>query len=706
MRKKLFAMLAAASMVFSFAGCSNDDDKSSSSENSSSVSESSDSSSQESQQETTESEEPTTEPQTEHVSPIEKVSSTLGTQITLNKTIERTDGSNTCSIPLSSLVQEGDVITSFTFIVYSGDGKNIGTYKGGCGIAVSDECSSATDDGWYQCPDFSTQTEGTYGEIKWDVPAEIRDYINTGGEVLFGYWWGNAESIRLDSVVCTYTRTKELPVDTQVNIDVNKSVGYNNADNTIKVPLETSADGDVPQAITFDISSNGSLGKFTGAFGISCDESCPAATSKGWYQSEDVAVFTESSSVSLTWFVPDGVKNYVTEDGEVMLGYWWSNQSEITLNSVSIKYSQSGSVKSNSNSDKTKPTEPAKVSEPDASTNDGDFRSAKEIISAVKVGWNLGNTLECYNYKEWTTDAETAWGNPTTTKAMIQSVKDSGFNAIRLPVTWGEHLDGNTIDEAWMNRVQEVVDYAYDMDMYVILNVHHDDYTWLHPSQSEYEAMSSKLCDVIWTQIANRFEPYGDRLIFEGMNEPRTVGSAKEWTGGTAEEREVINKLEQDFVDCVRASGGNNAERTLVVTSYAAAIDSAAVNDVIVPNDSNVVVSIHYYSPWKFVSGENNQWGSDSDKTELSAGFKMLKEKFIDNGTPVIIGEFGAVASSSDSVRAPYYEYYISSAKSYGIKCFVWDNGAMSGKDGYGIFNRNSLSWNEALLQAIINGAA
>lgn len=699
MRKKIMSLLTAAVMMFSFAGCSDKDDKSSSadsaSESSSSVSESS--------TEDVSEEENVTEPTTEHVSPIETVTSELGTQVTLNKTIERTEGSNTCKIPLSDFIEEGDIISSFTFVIYSGDGSNIGTFKGGCGISVTSECAAATDEGWYQAADFSTQTQGTYGEIKWDVPAEIRDYISSGGEVLFGYWWGNSTSVRLDSVVCNFTRTRDLPVDSQVTIDVNKSVGYNDADNTIKLPIETSAEGDVPQAVTFNISSGGSLGKFTGAFGISCSEDCPSATSKGWYQSSDIAVFTDSSSLSLTWIIPDSVKEYVPEGGEIMLGYWWSEQANVTLDNVTIKYSNDGVPSSDASENKPVKEESSSVNNSDTSADNGDFRSADEIVSAIKIGWNLGNTLECYDYKSWTNNAETAWGNLKTTSAMIKSVKDAGFNAIRIPVTWGEHMDGNTIDSAWMNRVQEVVDYAYNEGLFVILNMHHDDYVWFTPNDSEYSADSAKLC-VIWEQICERFEKYGDRLLFEGMNEPRTVGSPAEWTGGTSAERAVINKYEQDFVDTVRASGGNNAHRTLIVTSYAASADDAAINDVVIPDDDNIIFSVHYYAPWKFSNGDSKQF-TDSGKAELDSKFAQLKQKFISSGIPVIIDEFGCVAAADDNTRSAYYDYYISQAKSYGIKCFVWDNGATSGESAFGIFNRGKLTWNETILNGIMNGA-
>jgi aryl-phospho-beta-D-glucosidase BglC (GH1 family) len=708
MKKKLLAFFAALSMAASFSGCSDNSNSSSSqasSESSASDTESSrtqadDSSENESDAADTttqpETEAPTQEPTTTHVSPKETVSSTLGSQVTLDKTIQREDGSNTLKVSLSDLIQQGDSVSSFTFVIYS-DGGDIGTFKGGCGISVSDDCPSATDEGWYQSDDFSAATEGAYGEITWNVPGDISQYIDASGEVLFGYWWGETTSIRVSEVICTYTRTAEISCDGTVNIDVGETVGYNDADNSVKFSYADAVpDGNVPTAITYNISSNGSLGKFTGAFGISCD------TSDGWYQSGDIAVFTDSSSLSLTWIIPDSVASNVKVGGEAMLGYWWSDQAAVTLDSVSVKYAYKNGSSSSSekNVTSTEANNSAAEATAAASASSSDFRSASQIVSDIKVGWNLGNTLDSYNYSEWTTDAETAWGNPTTTEAMIKSVKDAGFNAIRIPVTWGEHMDGDTIDSDWMNRVQEVVDYAYNQDMFVILNMHHDDYIWFTPDESEYSADSEKLCS-IWNQICSRFGDYGDRLLFEGMNEPRTVGSSGEWTGGTAQERAVINKYEQDFVNTVRASGGNNAQRTLVITSYAASIDDAAINDVIVPDDENIIVSIHFYAPWQFANGDSNEW----DKSVLDEGFAKLKSTFIDNGTPVIIGEFGAVANDNDSERAEYYNYYISKAKENGIKCFAWDNGVDSGESAYGLFNRSTLSWNSSILQGIMNGA-
>lgn len=686
--KKILAFTASLMLAVSFTGCG--DKESSSAPGSSETEESAaEPTTGASEQETATDApaEPETEAPTEHVSPTETVSTTLSITNSVGTTIDKEEGSNTIKLPLADFIEEGDKISSFTFTIYSASDANIGEIKGGCGISVDAECDAATDEGWYQAEDFTAPTEGTYGEIKWDVPSDVADHVSAGGDVLFGYWWGDADGILVDSVACTFTRTRDIPCDGTVSQQVGKSVGFDDTDNTIKVPTDFLPENSIPQAVTYNFSSTDGFGKFVGAFGYE--------SSLGYYQSPDVAEFTDSSNLSLTWLLPDEAKNYAAKDGELMLGYWWSEQPTISLDSVSVKYSLSNG---------TAAAQPEK--KPDDSNVQAPvsgFRSSKEIVKDIKVGWNLGNTLESYNTEKSGLATETGWGNPKATEDMIKAVKDAGFNAIRIPVTWGEHMDGDTIQAEWMDRVQEVVDYAYNNEMYVILNMHHDDYIWFEPSNSEYSADSAKL-KKIWEQVAANFKNYGDRLIFEGMNEPRTVGSANEWMGGTAEERSVINKYEQDFVDTVRASGGNNADRTLIVTGYAASAEDVAMNDIIVPDDDHIIVSLHYYAPWKFSDGQSTTFGQ-TEKDELDAKFASMKKKFIDKGIPLIIGEFGCVAAADDTTRGEYYRYYISAAKSQGIKCFVWDNGESKGESSFGIFNRKDLTWNETIKNGVIEGA-
>lgn len=625
----------------------------------------------------------TEEPTTLHISPTETVSSEMGSQYTVNKVITKKDGENTIKIPLSEFIEDGDVISSFTFIVYSDDGLNIGEFKGGCGISVNEDYPSE-DKGWYQSPDFTASTEGTYGEIKWDIPSDVSQAVSAGGDVLFGYWWGNSSSIKVENVVCTYTRKRDLPVDGTVSKDIGQNLNFNDSENIAKIKTDDFLpENTIPQTITFNISSSGSLGKFTGAFGYK--------SSSDKYQSSDVAVFTDGSNLSLTWFVPQKVKSIFADNGEITFGYWWSEQSEITIDSIQVRYSLGNNITS---------TEKSSLDDDDpvVSENVG-FRSAAEIVDAINVGWCLGNSLDCYDSNHEKVSTETSWGNIKITEEIIMSVKNAGFNAIRIPVTWDEHMDGNIIQTEWLDRVQEVVDYAYDNDMFVILNMHHDDYIWFNPTESEYSQDSQKLC-AIWEQISERFKDYDDRLLFEGMNEPRTIDSENEWLGGTSEERTVINKYEQDFVNTVRSSGGNNSERTLIITSYAASAETVAIDDIIVPDDNNIIVSVHYYAPWKFSEGIEISF-TDEGKSELDNKFTELKEKFIDKGIPVIIGEFGCVNASDDATRSEYYNYYLSSAKNNGIKCFIWDNGKSAGESSFGILNRSNLSWNQDILNGI-----
>lgn len=699
MKKKIMAAITAAAILTVIPGCSG--------KKSSETTKTPDTSAEQTTEDDTENSTstapettPTTQqPTTEHVSPIETLTATCGSQVDINKTIPYTEGSNTIKIPLADMIQEGDKISSFTFVIYSGSSANIGEFKGGCGISVTKDCPSATDEGWYQSENITSPTQGTYGEIRWDVPGSIQDYISPSGELLFGYWWGNAADICVESVICTYTRTAQIPVDGTVTQNVGQSVSYSAADNKICIPTaDFLPENAVPQAVIYNISSGGSLGKFTGAFGYE--------SSSFDYQSGNTAVFTDNSLLSLTWFVPGQVKDNIYTDGKLSLGYWWSEQPNITLDSVTVKYSlgnvsiaSSGDLDKNiSNSNNSNVNDP----DPDITAASGDFRSSAEIVKSMNAGWNLGNTLDSYNTGKTGLATETGWGNLKTSKEMIKSVKNAGFNSIRIPVTWGEHMNGDTIDSEWLSRVKEVVDYAYDEGMFVILNMHHDDYIWFTPSEDEYAADSARL-KAIWGQIAGYFVDYDDRLLFEGMNEPRTVGSANEWMGGTSPERAVIARYEKDFVETVRKSGGNNSNRSLIITSYAASAETAALNDVVVPNDKNIILSVHYYAPWQFSDGQNTDFG-DSGKAELADKFAELREKFIDKGIPVIIGEFGCINAAPEAVRQDYYRYYVSAAKKEGIKCFIWDNNIMSGEQSFGIFNRGALSWNEGILAAIMDG--
>jgi len=318
--------------------------------------------------------------------------------------------------------------------------------------------------------------------------------------------------------------------------------------------------------------------------------------------------------------------------------------------------------------------------------------SAIGFVAKVKIGWNLGNTLDG-------SPNETSWGNPKTTKAMITAIKEAGFNTIRIPVSWSSHAPkpNYTIDSAWMNRVKEVVGYAVDNNLYIILNSHHDNSIFkLHDNELEE---SKKALQSIWSQIAETFKNYNYNLIFEGLNEPRTEGSQNEWNGGTAEERNNLNALHQLFVDTVRATGGNNEKRILMIPTYAASASSTAMSALTIPDDptnsvKKIIVSLHSYVPndFTFPWGNAKTWSKSSGTSSINSFFNSANTTFITGkGVPVIAGEFGAVNKDNEDARAEWAEYYVSYGKSKGIPCVLWDNGAFTGSgELFGFLDRRN----------------
>lgn len=617
-----------------------------------------------------------TEPSaTEHISPRETLTIQSGTQKDFTDVVLNHDANKIYPIPLNDFLISGDSVQKFIFEFESSSA--IGSYQGGCGISVDASCKAATDDYWYQSQDFTVQAEGNYVKVEWDVPADIQEHVNPDGKIQIGYWWGDAQEVSLKYVTCCYTRTAEIPVDDSVNIPVSQILNYS-SDSSRTFPLaDILGEDGVPQAVTVNLQADSAFGKLNA--GIALKDS-----SGKWLESQTFSEFTDSSQISLTWIIPDRIKEAVSQDAEVQFNYFWSERQQITLDSVDVRYSYgSGGEVSGSLSDE------AEIQV--AYQND----DAQKIVNNIQVGWNLGNSLDCYDITWSVTDFETAWGNPKTTKQMIDTVKKAGFNAVRIPVSWTDHLDSDgNIDTLWLKRVQQVVDYAMDNQLYTILNMHHDDYTWLTPTYDKEEEVTEKYIHV-WEQIADRFKNYDTTLLFEGLNEPRVVGSTDEWTGGTSEERDVINHLLQTFVDTVRHSGGNNSMRTLIITTEAASISDNALNGLVIPEDDNLILSIHHYAPWKFTSYEFKDVTefTDEDKETLRQEFETLQSKFVSKGLPVIIGEFGAENKNNPEDRAEYYEYYIQTAKEYGIPCFIWDNNVSSGEGSYGLFNREECSW-------------
>lgn len=341
-----------------------------------------------------------------------------------------------------------------------------------------------------------------------------------------------------------------------------------------------------------------------------------------------------------------------------------------------------------------------KSSSKNSSSSNKSSGSAQDFVDNLNVGWNLGNTLDCAGCKSWISnelDFESAWGNPKTTKAMISAVKKAGFNTIRIPVSWGEHMDSNgKINEKWLDRVQTVVDYAYDNDMYVILNTHHEN-SWIKLDEKNEKAVTKKF-KYLWKQIAERFKDYDEKLIFEGLNEPRTEGSAQEWNGGTATERKILNNYLSAFVDTVRSTGGNNKTRYLMLTPYGASTNASAMSDLKLPDDDRIIISVHAYLPYNVALNRDSKDTklSDNYKKEIDNAFSNINKVFTSKGIPVIMGEFGTINKSNTAERVEIAKYYLSVANKYGIPCCWWDNGTIcspSEGEGFGLLNRKTLEW-------------
>lgn len=345
---------------------------------------------------------------------------------------------------------------------------------------------------------------------------------------------------------------------------------------------------------------------------------------------------------------------------------------------------------------------------------------ALEYTLNLKSGWNLGNTLETiddYNQIEGAgLNLETAWCGVYTTKELIDMVKGLGFKTVRIPVSWHNHLDDNyMIKEEWLDRVQEVVDYAYDNDMYVILNIHHDVHLDYYYPDSEHYDNSEEYVKTIWKQLAFRFKDYDDKLIFEPINEPRLVGHNNEWWLDTysddcKESVDIINKLNQVFVDTVRCSGGNNINRYLLIPGYDSSYDGAMYEGFTIPNDiasNKLIVTVHAYLPYDLALDINGRSEFlEDDKAYLDNIMSSLKGKFIDNGLPVLIGEYGILNKNNIDDRVAFTEYYVNAATSNDIVCMWWDNNAFDSGETFGIINRADLNVvYPGIIDAIINNS-
>ena len=353
----------------------------------------------------------------------------------------------------------------------------------------------------------------------------------------------------------------------------------------------------------------------------------------------------------------------------------------------------------------------------------GMSHDARQIAAWIRIGWNIGNAMEAIG-------GETAWENPQVSNALIQAVKKAGFNAIRLPVSWDQYADQKTgrISAAWLARVKQVVQYCVDNDMVVLVNAHWDG-GWLerNVTSARKDAVNAKQ-KAYWEQIATALRDFDEHVMFASANEPGAPNAAA---------AAVLMSYHQTFVDAVRATGGRNAYRVLVVQAPETNIDLLVKYMPTLPTDKvagRMMAEVHFYAPFNFVLMEKDEswgkqayyWGAgnhsttDTDRNPtwgeedyVDAQFASLKTGFVDKGIPVLLGEFAAQRRTNltgDALalhlksRNYYHTYVVKKARANGVQPFFWDIGAPDDQSG-SIFDRRTYQVRgQATLDALMAG--
>ena len=351
-------------------------------------------------------------------------------------------------------------------------------------------------------------------------------------------------------------------------------------------------------------------------------------------------------------------------------------------------------------------------------------KTAIETVNDMGLGWNLGNTFDCFGtWKEIETpdDQITMWGNVVPTEEMVVTIQKYGFKTVRFPVTWMNFMDDSgKVTEEWMSRVKEVVDWIIKAGMYCILNLHHDGVSgnWL----SQGVSVKTKYVN-LWKQIATEFKSYDDHLVLESMNEV-------EYKSGNDLDFTTLVTLTQAFVDTVRETGGNNADRLLLISGMNTNLLQTCSSEYKMPKDkaNKLAISIHYYLPAQFtVESDKNpwtwtddqgveheitpmtKWGSESDYKEMASNYETMKKAFVDKGIPVILGEVGVLTEESKdkaSIREFLYAQYSFSADYDGIMSVLWDTSKNTAGD-MNFYNRETDKWyDEKIRDNFVNIAA
>lgn len=334
-----------------------------------------------------------------------------------------------------------------------------------------------------------------------------------------------------------------------------------------------------------------------------------------------------------------------------------------------------------------------------SSADDGSVRKELTAIEVTKLmgnGINLGNTMEAYGRATLGTtgevsDYETCWGQPVTTQEMIDGMKAAGFDTLRIPVAWTNAMNFEsgdyTIGEAYLDRVEEIAGYARNAGMYVIINDHWDGGWWgmFGSASEETRAQAMELYTAMWKQIAERFKDYSDYVIFESGNEELgfrlndTDIAADSGTLSDAECYTVTNQINQTFVDTIRASGGNNENRFLLIAGFGTDITNTCSSQFVMPADTaenKLLISVHYYDPSGYcINTSLATWGNKKDYEEQNEKLKMMTQ-FTEQGYGVVIGEYGVLIEQVDSLKentVDYYTNFLNNCDQYGYCPVLWD---------------------------------
>ncbi|MDX3385261.1 cellulase family glycosylhydrolase [Streptomyces niveiscabiei] len=322
--------------------------------------------------------------------------------------------------------------------------------------------------------------------------------------------------------------------------------------------------------------------------------------------------------------------------------------------------------------------------------------AARGAVAAMQPGWNLGNTYDAI-------PDETSWGNPPVTRALLHHVKSQGFRSIRLPVTWSGHqggAPGYTIDPVWLGKVRQVVDWALDENLYVLLNMHHDSWMWLNTLPTDHDNVLARYT-ATWTQIAAAFRDHSPKLTFESVNEPTFTG-----TSGDDQNYRLLAELNRVFHTVVRASGGGNTNRLLVLptlytNSEQGRLDALAA-ELTALRDPMIATTVHFYGWWPFSVNIAGYTRFDAtSEQDLTAQFDRAYNTFTAHGVPVIIGEYALLAYDHTrpgiiergEVRK-YFEYVGDYARRRHLTTMLWDAGQF--------LNRGTLQWRDPELFAQI----